>query len=186
MDKIGNIARRIAKGILAKPVLTQEALDAMGSQTCPVLLCEISGFSVDEKTGETKWDGKYSLSFRYGDKREFKGIVKEVAGENILMLPPFKGTTDDFEMMSPNFTVYYPNDKNTRKFYFNIVPESEADADGPYENLIIVVQDFNKDVWNSLIWVIMGGSVFMLIIVAAFYITLRTILNQKKLSAILA
>lgn len=93
-------------------------------------------------------------------------------------------TTDDFEMMSPNFTVYYPNDKNTRKFYFNIVPESEADADGPYENLIIVVQDFNKDVWNSLIWVIVGGSVFMLIIVAAFYITLRTILNQKKLSEI--
>ena len=102
MDKIGNIARRIAKGILAKPVLTQEALDAMGSQTCPVLLCEISGFSVDEKTGETKWDGKYSLSFRYGDKREFKGIVKEVAGENILMLPPFKGTTDDFEIAMNN------------------------------------------------------------------------------------
>ena len=93
-------------------------------------------------------------------------------------------TTDDFEMMSPNFSLYYPNDKNIRKFYFNIVPESDADADGPYENLIIVVQDFNKEVWNSLIWVIIGGAVFMLIIVTAFYITLRTILNQKKLSEI--
>jgi len=93
-------------------------------------------------------------------------------------------TTDDFEMMSPNFSLYYPNDKNIRKFYFNIVPESDADADGPYENLIIVVQDFNKEVWNSLIWVIVGGAVFMLIIIAAFYITLRTILNQKKLSEI--
>ena len=93
-------------------------------------------------------------------------------------------TSDDFEMMSPNFSLYYPNDKNIRKFYFNIVPESENDADGPYENLIIVVQDFNKEVWNSLIWVITGGAIFMLIIIAAFYITLRTILNQKKLSEI--
>ncbi len=47
-----------------------------------------------------------------------------------------------------------------------------------------MIPNFNREVWNSLFWVILGGCVFMLIIVAAFYITVRTILNQKKLSEI--
>jgi len=91
--------------------------------------------------------------------------------------------TEDYEMMSANFSQYLYSNKN-RVFYFNIIPESDNDADGPYEHLIIVIPDFNREVWNSLIWVILGGCVFMLIIIAAFYITLRTILNQKKLSEI--
>ena len=85
--------------------------------------------------------------------------------------------------MSTNFSENLYSTKN-QTFYFNIIPDSESDADGPYEHLVIVIPDFKKEVWNSLLWVIIVGGVFMLIIIAAFYITLRTILNQKKLSEI--
>lgn len=91
--------------------------------------------------------------------------------------------SEDYEMMSANFSQYLYATKN-KVFYFNIIPELESDADGPYEHLIIVIPDFNKEVWSSLLLVIVGGCIFMLIIIAAFYITLRTILNQKKLSEI--
>ncbi len=92
--------------------------------------------------------------------------------------------SDDYEMMSANFPQHLYA-KNSRIFYYNIVPESESDiTDGKYETLIIVIPNFNREVWNSLFWVILGGGIFMLIIVAAFYITVRTILNQKKLSEI--
>jgi two-component system phosphate regulon sensor histidine kinase PhoR len=52
------------------------------------------------------------------------------------------------------------------------------------ENMIIIVPDYKKQVWDSLKWVIAAVAVFMLIILAAFYVTLKTLLNQKKLSEI--
>ena len=52
------------------------------------------------------------------------------------------------------------------------------------ENLIIIVPDYKKQVWDSLKWVIAAVAIFMLIILAAFYVTLKTLLNQKKLGEI--
>ncbi len=90
------------------------------------------------------------------------------------------------EMVSSNFAQkFYDTTHNKLRFYA-IIPESlmELDAMNSYENLALIVPDFNVQVWESLRWVIVGAVVFMLIIFAAFYITLSALLNQKKLSEI--
>ena len=61
---------------------------------------------------------------------------------------------------------------------------SELENMSVIENLIIIVPDYKKQVWDSLKWVIAAVAVFMLIILAAFYVTLKTLLNQKKLGEI--
>jgi hypothetical protein len=54
----------------------------------------------------------------------------------------------------------------------------------PNEHLFIIIPDFKSQVWQSLTWMIIFSALFTIIIIAAFYITVRTMLNQKKMSEI--
>ncbi len=91
----------------------------------------------------------------------------------------------DLEMRSNNFETEYYDTLNKRLF-IAITPESASDLEGigPFEHLVVVVPNFKKQVWGSLRWIIAGGAFFMLIIIAAFFVTLKTLFNQKKLSEI--
>ncbi|RWZ90378.1 MAG: HAMP domain-containing histidine kinase [Hydrotalea sp. AMD] len=93
---------------------------------------------------------------------------------------------DEIEMKSAGFEKEFWDTLHNRRIFVPVVPETGSDLEGigPYENLIIIVPDFQKQVWDSLKWIIAGAAVFMLIIIAAFFVTLRTLLNQKKLSEI--
>jgi two-component system phosphate regulon sensor histidine kinase PhoR len=90
------------------------------------------------------------------------------------------------EMVSSNFAQKFYDTTHNKLMFYAIIPESlmELDAMNSYENLALIVPDFNVQVWESLRWVIAGAVVFMLIIFAAFYVTLSALLNQKKLSEI--
>ena len=90
------------------------------------------------------------------------------------------------ELFSKNFEKEYYDTINNKSLMIAIVPESASDLEGlgPYEHLIVVAPNFKKQVWGSLKWIIAGGVVFMLVIFAAFFVTLRTLYNQKKLSEI--
>jgi len=92
----------------------------------------------------------------------------------------------DFEMHSNGFEKEYEDTLNNRRVFISIVSDNanELESIGPFENLIIVTPDFKKQVWNSLRWIIGGAALCMLVIIAAFYVTLKTLLNQKKLSEI--
>ena len=67
-----------------------------------------------------------------------------------------------------------------------IVPESATDLEGlmAYEHMILIIPDFKTQVWQSITWIIVSAAIFNLIIIAAFYLALRTIVNQRKLNAI--
>jgi two-component system phosphate regulon sensor histidine kinase PhoR len=52
------------------------------------------------------------------------------------------------------------------------------------ELIFVLIPNVNKHVWNSLIWVMVGLVLFTLVVIAAFYLTLRTMLEQRKLSKI--
>jgi two-component system phosphate regulon sensor histidine kinase PhoR len=52
------------------------------------------------------------------------------------------------------------------------------------ENLVVMVPVLKKQVLSSLRWVFIGAIVFTLIIIAAFYITVKSLLDQRKLSEI--
>lgn len=92
----------------------------------------------------------------------------------------------DLEMRSNNFETEYYDTLHNKRLFIAIAPESASDLEGigPFEHLIVIVPDFKKQVWGSLRWIIAGGAVFMLVIFAAFFVTLRTLFNQKKLSEI--
>ncbi len=54
----------------------------------------------------------------------------------------------------------------------------------PQELLVIVVPHVNNIIWKQMYWMVLGAIVFTFIIFAAFFITLRALFNQKKLSEI--
>lgn len=107
--------------------------------------------------------------------------IKDINFEYAIIAP-----SEDIEMSTRNFSKEYWDTVVNRRHYFGIVPESGSDFEGisSIETLVIVVPDFKKQVWASLKWELIGAAVFMLIIIAAFYVTIRSLLNQKKLSEI--
>ena len=77
--------------------------------------------------------------------------------------------------------------KDTANYWIDVWPLvslTEADADNlmPEEKMIIVISDMKNFVLRSVGWMIAAAVFFSLIIITAFYLTVRTILTQKKLS----
>jgi two-component system phosphate regulon sensor histidine kinase PhoR len=95
-------------------------------------------------------------------------------------------TNDDYEMYSKGYEKEFWDTLSNKRRYFPIIPENSSDIEGmpSFEHLIIVVPDFDRQIWASLRWVIFGAIAFMLVIVAAFFVTVKSLLNQKKLSEI--
>jgi two-component system phosphate regulon sensor histidine kinase PhoR len=55
---------------------------------------------------------------------------------------------------------------------------------GPFESLIIVIPNVRLYLLNSLRWIILGALLFILVVLAAFFITIRSLLNQRKVNEI--
>ena len=96
--------------------------------------------------------------------------------------------SDDFvfEMQSEHFGKESADTTHFRQRVIPIIPDAATSMDGllPNEHLFIIIPDFKIQVWQSLTWMIIFSALFTLIIIAAFYTTLRTMLNQKKMSEI--
>lgn len=90
------------------------------------------------------------------------------------------------EIQSPSFLTESVDTVHNRKEIIPIVPESGSDLEGlvGYEHLVLIIPDFKTQVWQSLTWVIVGAVLFNIIIIAAFYLAVKTIINQRKLNAI--
>jgi len=89
-------------------------------------------------------------------------------------------------MRSNNFHIAFYDSVKNKNFVTPIIPDTGTAFEGlgGSESLIVTVTDFTKQMLESLTWILVGAGVFMLIIIAAFYVTVRTLLNQKKLSEI--
>jgi len=88
-----------------------------------------------------------------------------------------------FERVSPKFLLAYSDTSNN--FIFNWALEALSGTVGENlgadEILCIVIPDIRSLVLSSLRWPIIISILFTLIILAAFYITVRTMVRQKKL-----
>jgi two-component system phosphate regulon sensor histidine kinase PhoR len=95
-------------------------------------------------------------------------------------------SANDYEMQTENYIKNFFDSASNKNFIIPILPDSGTDLEGlnVADSLVIVVPDFQKQVWGSLIWIILGSGLFTVIIIAAFFITIKTLLNQKKLSEI--
>ncbi len=100
------------------------------------------------------------------------------------------GNNFGYEMQSAQFEKSYERalEDSTNNWIFyspiNALAGSETESLSPDETLIVVITDFKEFIFDSLGWMIIGAILFTLIILAAFYLTLRTLLRQKKLSEI--
>ena len=113
------------------------------------------------------------------EKRDLKNINFEFAIST-------NANVYNLEMQSKNFAKEYQDEENNRSIFIGLFPEGGSQMEGlvPYEHLILIVPDFNKQVWGSLKWILIAAVSFTVIIIAAFALTVRTLLRQKKMSEI--
>lgn len=92
------------------------------------------------------------------------------------------------ELASSDFERQYEvGVKDTANYWIDVWPlmsltETDAENAVPEEKLIVVVSGMKSFLLMSVGWMIAAAVFFSLIIITAFYLTIRTILNQKKLS----
>jgi len=96
------------------------------------------------------------------------------------------GNNFSYEMQSANFEKRYEKalEDSTDNWIFyspiNALAGSETESLSPDETLIVVITDFKDFIFDSLGWMIIGAILFTLIILAAFYLTLRTLYDRKS------
>jgi two-component system phosphate regulon sensor histidine kinase PhoR len=87
----------------------------------------------------------------------------------------------NYEFYSPGYEQEFWDTINNKRNYYAILRDTDNLAfTEANEVLIIIVPDVESQVWTSLRWILVGAITFMLIIIAAFYVTVKTLLNQKK------
>jgi two-component system phosphate regulon sensor histidine kinase PhoR len=73
---------------------------------------------------------------------------------------------------------------NTMKVVVPVIPQDYMEPSGPFELITVVVPKVRIHILYSLKWVIVGSLLFILIVIAAFFITLRSLFTQRKLNEI--
>ena len=90
------------------------------------------------------------------------------------------------ELRSPSFIREFEDTIHNRSSFMPLLVSSGSDLEGlaPIETLTVVVPGYKGVVMREMRLKILGVIFFTLIIVSAFYVTVSTLLRQKKLSEI--
>jgi two-component system phosphate regulon sensor histidine kinase PhoR len=90
------------------------------------------------------------------------------------------------QVYSDNFYKYYNDSANNLNHVLPLEPSSGSSFENmaSEELLSIIVPNQAGLIWKEMIWFILGAILFTIIITTAFFITIRTLLKQKKLSEI--
>ncbi|MEP7142622.1 MAG: HAMP domain-containing sensor histidine kinase, partial [Ferruginibacter sp.] len=90
------------------------------------------------------------------------------------------------EIQSENFYKLYADSANNRMHVIQLESPGGSNSEGisPQEVLIITVPHAEKLIWRSMTSFIIGAIFFTVIIITAFFLTVRALLKQKKLSEI--
>ncbi|MEO8721430.1 MAG: HAMP domain-containing sensor histidine kinase [Ginsengibacter sp.] len=90
------------------------------------------------------------------------------------------------DLQSKNFFNAYNDSSNNLSVIYPLDPpgESFGESLAPQELLVVVVPHIKHLVWKQMIWMLIGAIIFTFVIFTAFFITIRALLNQKKLSEI--
>jgi two-component system phosphate regulon sensor histidine kinase PhoR len=91
----------------------------------------------------------------------------------------------EFEMFSKGFEMAYLDTVNIQRSIFAIRSYSTLETESAdMEAFIVLTPQFGLSILSSIKWMLAGAILFLLVIVAAFYVTIRALLNQKKISEI--
>ena len=90
------------------------------------------------------------------------------------------------ELQSDNFSKLYDDSIGNKRFVYPIEAPSGSLSENisPEELLMIVVPHVKELIWKQMSWMVVGAILFTIIIFCAFFITVKALLKQKKLSEI--
>jgi two-component system, OmpR family, phosphate regulon sensor histidine kinase PhoR len=133
---------------------------------------------------------RHSIMKRY-TRDEIGNIVKEELEKSGLKKVPFEFAVTDGniateQIASANFMKISDDTvQNIRQIYF-LEAASGTDLENimPEEFLVVIVPNTETIVLKQLTWFIIGAIIFTLIIISAFFLTLRSLFVQKKLGEI--
>ena len=124
-------------------------------------------------------------------KDEIRNIIRESLDANNLKGVTYEfavteGTYSGDQISSDKFMKFYSDSsRNVSKIVQLQAPSGSIMENlSPTEFLVIIVPHQNSIVLKELTWFIFGAVLFTLIIIAAFFITIRTLLRQKKIGEI--
>lgn len=124
-------------------------------------------------------------------KDEISDIIRKSFDKYNLKNYPFEfaistnSITGD-QMLTENFYKLYIDSANNKTHVISLEPASGSNLENLVrEELLSVIVPHQKNIiWKEMLWFIVGAVLFTIIITTAFFITIRTLLKQKKLSEI--
>lgn len=124
-------------------------------------------------------------------KDDIKDIIKNSFDRNGLAGISFEfaiteNTWLGDQLVTDNFFKYYLDSTHNVRNVIFLQPPSGSNLENlsKEEFLVIVVPHQNSIVFKEIGWFILGAIIFTIIITTAFFLTIRTLLRQKKLSEI--
>src|SRR5688572_10348437 len=133
---------------------------------------------------------KPTITQKYS-RDDIRSIIRKAFDKQGLHRVPFEFAVSPTsligeEIQSENFYKLYADSANNKLHVIQLESPSGSLSEGisPQELLIITVPHAKKLIWRSMTWFIIGAVLFTIIIVTAFFITVRALLKQKKLSEI--
>jgi two-component system phosphate regulon sensor histidine kinase PhoR len=135
--------------------------------------------TVSQRFNEAQIGEKLQKAFLQNDLKDVRfefGIAS--LGKN--------GFISNLERQSKKFVSFFEDTVNNFSYYYPLTPPSGS----PGENLlvdeviIVIIPNIKNIVFQKLQWNIATAILFTIIILAAFYLTVRTMLRQKKLGEI--
>ena len=87
----------------------------------------------------------------------------------------------NIEMKSKKFEDVFSDEINTLQARITVMPSDIMEPTGPFETIIIVAPNIRYYLLRSLLWVIVGVVLFIIVVLAAFFITIRSLMTQRKL-----
>ena len=124
-------------------------------------------------------------------KEEISDIIRSSLDRNNLKDVPFEfavtqnSLTGD-EIQTENFFKYYIDTINNTHHIIQLIAPSGSNLENlaKEEFLVVIVPHQRNIILKEITWFILGAILFTIIITTAFFLTIRTLLRQKKLSEI--
>ena len=124
-------------------------------------------------------------------KDEIKQIIRKEFDKQNMQTVPFEFSISSTsimgeELVSENFYKLQNDTINNIRQAIPLESPSGSNSEGisAQEFLVILIPHAKSFIWSSMTWLIIGAIIFTLIIMCAFFLTVRALIKQKKLSEI--
>lgn len=167
---------------------SQAAMDLMSDKGGLIPLTKKGGFIFPSERLQRVLNP--SVIQRYS-KDEIRDIIQKAFVKQNLEKIPFEFAISSTsligdEIQSENFLKLSLDSAHNNMVVVPLESPTGSLSEGltPEELLLLIVPHAKSFIWQSMTWFIVGAVVFTIIIICAFFITVRALIKQKKLSEI--